>query len=330
MQRATAPSEFRGIMVYLEQSNGQLAKVSLEILGKAKELAGKLATDTTGVILGCNAGKLAEEAVQFGADHVLVADSPALEHYATDAFSNVLGQLVRDQKPEILLLGATRNGGDLAGRLAVRLNTGLMAHAVEVEIQNETNLLACGVPEFGGRIVATCKCPHSRPQMATVRPGIFPLPQRNPTRHGQIEQIPVNPGEVRTKLVERSVKEGIDITQAEVVVIAGQGADTQLDGVRRLAELIGGMVGVTRPLADKELMSRDHQIGYTGCAIAPKVAIVLGASGSVYFASGIRGAKTVISVNKDAAAAINGYADFIVIDDITKVLPALVSKAEGR
>ena len=328
MQRATAPSEFRGVMVYLEQSNGQLAKVSLEILGKAQELAEKLATDATAVILGCNVGKLAEEAVQFGADQVLLADSSALEHYTTDAFSNVLGQLVMDQKPEILLLGATHDGRDLAGRLAVRLNTGLMAHVVEIEVQNETNLLACGVPRFGGRIVATCKCPHSRPQMATVRPGIFQPPQRNQNRQGRIEQIPVNLGEVRTKVAERSTKEGIDITQAEVVVIAGQGAETQLDAVKRLAELLGGTVGVTRPLADRELMSRDHQIGYTGYAISPKVAVVLGASGATYFVSGIRGAKTVISLNRDAAAAINACTDFIVIDDIEKVLPFLLSKAE--
>jgi electron transfer flavoprotein alpha subunit len=316
-------------MVYLEQSNGQFAEVSLEILGKAQELAGKLATDTTGVILGYNVGKLAEEALQFGADRVLVVDYPALEHYTTDAFSNVLNQLVRDQKPEILLLGATYDGRDLAGRLAVMLDTGLIAHAVNVEVQNGTNLLVCRVPEFGGRVVTTYKCPRSRPQMATVRQGIFPLPERN-RRHGRIEQVAMDLGEVRTKVVERSVKESMDFAQAEVVVVAGKGAETQLDAVKKLAELIGGVVGVTRPLADKGLISRDHQIGYTGSAISAKVAIVLGASGSAYFVSGIRDAKTVISVNKDAAAAINAHADFVVIDDIEKVLPALVSKAKGR
>lgn len=330
MQSATAPSEFRGVMVYLEQSKGQSIEVSLEALGKAQELAGKLATNVTGVILGDNVGKLAEEAIQYGADHVLVADSPKLEHYTTEAFSSVLGQVIKDRRPEILLLGATHDGRDLAGRLAVRLNTGLMAHAIQVEIQHETNLLVCGVPGFGGSIVAMCKCPHGRPQMATVSPGIFPLPQRDRRRQGRIEQIPVNLGEVRTKVVERSVMEGVDLTKAEVVVIAGRGAETQLDAVRKLAESIDGVVGVTRPLADKGLMPRDHQIGSTGCAVSPKLAIILGASGAAHFVSGIRSARTVISVNKDAAAAINAHADFVVVDDIAKLLPALISKAEKR
>ncbi len=327
MNEATTTLEPSGIMVYLEQTNGQLEPVSLEILGKAQELARALATETTGVVMGHNVGKLAEEAVQFGADRVLVADSPVLENYTTEAFTNVLGELVGDSRPEILLLGATHNGRDLAGRLAVRLNTGLMAHAVHVEVEKETNLLVCGVPGFGGSLIAICKCPKSRPQMATVRPGIFPVPQRNSKRRGVIEQVPANIGEVRTKVIERSVKEGVDVMKAEVIVIAGRGAETQLEQVKKLAESINGVVGVTRPLADKGLMARDHQIGSTGCAVSPKLAIVLGASGAAHFVSGIREAKTVVSVNKDGDAAINAYADFIVVDEIEKVLPPLIAKS---
>jgi electron transfer flavoprotein alpha subunit len=330
MQETTGPSEFRGVMVYLEQSNNELERVSLEMLGKAQELAGKLATSVTGVILGHNIGSLAEQALQFGADQVLVADSPALELYTTEAFSKVLGELVVDKKPEILLLGATHNGRDLAGRLAVRLNTGLMAHAVQVEVEKETNLLVCGVPGFGGSLVAICKCPRSRPQIATVRPGIFPVPQRNFKRRGVIEQVPVNLEKVRVKAVERSVKEGVDITKAETIVIAGRGAETQLEQVKKLAESIDGVIGVTRPLADKGLMPRDHQIGSTGMAVSPKLAIILGASGAAHFVSGIREAKTIISVNKDPNAAVNAYADFIVVDDVEKVLTALISKSKKR
>ena len=326
MQETTGPPEFRGVMVYLEQYNGQLERVSLEMLGKAQELAGKLATTVTGVVLGHKIGSLAEQAVQFGADRVLVADSPALELYTTEAFAKVLGELVVDKNPEILLLGATHNGRDLAGRLAIRLNTGLMAHAVQVEVEKETNLLVCGVPGFGGSLVAICKCPRSRPQIATVRPGIFPVPQRDSKRRGVIEPAPVNLGEVRVKVVERSVKGGVDITRAETVIIAGRGAETQLEQVRMLAESIDGVIGVTRPLADKGLMPRDHQIGSTGLAVSPKLAIILGASGAAHFVSGIREAKTVVSVNKDNGAAINAYADLIVVDEIEKVLPPLVSK----
>jgi len=319
---------FKGVFVYLEHSNDQLETVSLEILGKARELAGKLSTTVTGVILGCNVRGLAEEAVQFGADHVLIADSPALLQYTTDGFSNALGGLVKERKPEILLLGATHDGRDLAGRLAVRLSTGLTAHAVQVEVEESTNLLVCGVPGFGGNIVAMCKCPRSRPQMATVRPGIFPVPQRNYNREGSIESVPVSVGQVRTKVLERSVMQGVDITKAEVIVIAGRGAEAHLDQVRKLADSFGGVVGVTRPLADKELMPRDHQVGSTGCAVAPKIAIVFGASGAAHFVSGIREAKAVISINRDQDAPINAYADYIVTEDIATLLPALLKSSE--
>lgn len=330
MQDTTQVSEFKGIMVYLEHSAGQLESVSLEILGKARELAERLATDVTGVILGYDIREFGEEAAQFGADRVLVADSPSLAQYTTEAFCNVLAEVVRDRKPEIFLLGATHDGRDLAGRLAVRLNTGLTAHAVQVDIEPETNLLVCGVPGFGGSIVARCKCPRSRPQMATVRPGIFPVPERRPQRKGAIEPVQVNTGQVRTKVVERSVKAGVDIARAEIVVIAGRGAVTYFDSVRRFADSIGSAIGVTRPLADRELMPRDYQVGSTGIAVTPKLAIVLGASGAAHFVSGIRGAKTVISVNKDPDADINTDADYFVVEDIGRLLPALLSKLERR
>jgi electron transfer flavoprotein alpha subunit len=317
---------FNGVWVYLEHSAGELERVSLEILGKAQELARKLNTNVTGIILGDDVRKLADESIQFGADRILLAESPQLSEYTTDAFCSVLAELVRARRPEIFLMGATHNGRDLAGRLAVRLNTGLTAHAVRVEIEEATNLLICGVPGFGGSIVAMCKCPTSRPQMATIRPGILPLPDRDPERKGEVENIQANIGEVRTKIVERSVKETLDITKADVIVIAGRGAEANFNLVEKLADSIGGVVGVTRPLADKGLISRDHQVGSTGYAVSPKVAIVLGASGAAHFVSGIREAKTVISINKDPEAPINDYSDFIVVDDAGVFLQAVTSK----
>ncbi len=321
-------SQFQGIMVYLEHSGGQLERVSLEILGKAHQLAQKLTTNVTAVILGCNLGKLGEEAIQFGADQVLLANSSGLEKYTTEAFTAALGEIVRERKPEILLLGATHDGRDLAGRLAVRLNTGLTAHAVQVEIEPETNLLLCDVPGFGGSIVARCKCPHSRPQMATIRPGIFQIPQRDPQRQGSIENVAVSLGEVTTKVVERSVKETVDIAKAEIIVIAGRGAESYLDAIRKVSSSVGGVIGVTRPLADKGLVPRDQQVGSTGYAVAPKVALVLGASGAAHFVSGIRDARSVISVNKDPEAPIKSYADYYVVDGIERLLPALLSSLE--
>jgi len=321
-------SKSAGVWVYLENSEGRFEQVSLEILAKATELARQLGTSVTATLLGHNIGALAEEAVKFGADRVLVADSPALDYYTTEAFSNVLADLVKEGNPEILLMGATHNGRDLAGRLAVRLNTGLTAHAVQVELEKETNLLLCGVPGFGGSIVAVCKCPTSRPQMVTVRPGVFPVPIRNPQRKGKIERVPVNIGQVRTRVVERSIKESVDIARAEMLVIAGRGAETHLDDVRKLADSIGAGIGITRPLADKGLMPRDLQVGSTGSAVAPKVALVLGVSGAAHFVSGIREAKLVISVNKDPEAAIKAHADYVIVEDVGGLLPALLSQVE--
>jgi len=329
MQASPEVTQFKGVWAYLEQSSGRFESVAYELLGKAQELSEKLSTNVTGVILGHNVSGLAEEAIQFGADQVLIADSPVLAQYTTEAFANTLGELAMQRKPEILLLGATHDGRDLAGRLAVRLNTGLTAHAVRVEIEHDTNLLVCGVPGFGGSIIAMCKCPKSRPQMATIRPGILPIPRRNPERKGTVEIVPVKQSEMRTKVVERSVKEGIDITKAEIVVVAGRGAESCLDAVRKLADSMGGVIGVTRPLADKGLMPRDHQVGSTGYAVSPKVAIVFGASGAAHFVSGIRDAKTVITVNKDPEAAIHDYADYSVVDDVSSLLPLLISKFGG-
>jgi len=329
MQASPEVTQFKGVWAYLEQSSGRFESVAYELLGKAQELSEKLSTNVTGVILGHNVSGLAEEAIQFGADQVLIADSPVLAQYTTEAFANTLGELAMQRKPEILLLGATHDGRDLAGRLAVRLNTGLTAHAVRVEIEHDTNLLVCGVPGFGGSIIAMCKSPKSRPQMATIRPGILPIPRRNPERKGTVEILPVKQSEMRTKVVERSVKEGIDITKAEIVVVAGRGAESCLDAVRKLADSMGGVIGVTRPLADKGLMPRDHQVGSTGYAVSPKVAIVFGASGAAHFVSGIRDAKTVITVNKDPEAAIHDYADYSVVDDVGSLLPLLISKFGG-
>ncbi len=328
VESASPERQFKGVMVYLEHSNGQLEKTSLEALGKASEIAAKLSTSVTGVVLGNDIRSLAEEAIQYGADTAIAAESPDLENYTTEAYANSLGDLIRERKPEIFLLGATHNGRDLAGRLAVRLNTGLTAHAVRVEIEPSAGLLVCGVPGFGGSIVAICKCPRSRPQMATLSPGIFPVPARDQSRRGEIVSVAVNVGQTRTRVIERSVKVEVDITKADVLVIAGRGAEDQLDAVVKLASKVGAAVGVTRPLADKGLVSREHQVGSTGYAVMPKIAIVLGASGAAHFVSGIRDAKTVISVNKDQNALINNYADYIIVDDIKRFLPALLTKLE--
>ncbi|MFQ5762077.1 MAG: electron transfer flavoprotein subunit alpha/FixB family protein, partial [Candidatus Bathyarchaeia archaeon] len=321
-----------GIWVFLEQTENTLQDVSLEVLGKARDLAAKLNTKVTGVLLGHQSKMLAEEAAKRGADHVILVDSPLLADYSTEGYAKVIADLVKTQNPDILLLGATHNGADLAGRLAVRLGSGLMAHVVELEIENETNLMLGSVPGFGGNILAVCKCHKGRPQMATVRPGVFQALPPDESRVGTVEAVSVDiPTEtVRVKTVERSVGKGVDITQAERIVVAGVGTGGDLKLPTKLAELIGGSLGVTRPLSDKAIAPRDLTIGSTGYSVRSKFALIMGASGSAFFVSGINNVDTVIAINNDPEALIFDHADYCVVGDLFKIVPLLIEKLESR
>lgn len=326
--------DYRDIWVYLEQFDGRLEHVSLEILGKGRELADTCGWNLTGVILGQELDTLAKEAIRYGADQVLVADDPILADYTTDAHTTVMADLVRARRPSVLLMGATHNGRDLAGRLAVRLQTGLTADAVGLEIDDAGELTAY-TPGLGGSILAACMCPHSRPQMATVRPGIFAMPDRDAERTGTVEWVTVaiDFTDVRTEVLERVVGETVDLTRAERMVVAGLGTGGNLTQIEELASLLDAEVGVTRPIADEGWIARDYQIGTTGASVRPKLLLVAGASGAMHFTSGIEDAETVIAINVDPEAPIFEYADYCVVDDLFEVMPALIEHikaAEGR
>ncbi|MFQ5856800.1 MAG: electron transfer flavoprotein subunit alpha/FixB family protein [Anaerolineae bacterium] len=319
--------EYRGIWVYLEQYDGWFENVSLEILGKARELADTCGSDLTAVILGQDLEAMAGGAIQRGADHVLLADDPVLNIYTTDAYTAVMADLIQSRQPNVLLLGATHNGRDLAGRLAVRVRTGLTADAVRLDIDPAGELVAY-TPGLGGRVLAACTCPNSRPQMATVRPGIFVMSNRDEGRTGSVERVPVavDASDIRTEVLERVTGETVDLTGAERVVVAGLGTGGDLSLVRELATLLDADVGVTRPIADEGLIARDYQIGTTGASIRPEILIVVGASGAMHFTSGIEESETIIAVNIDPEAPMFEYADYCVVDDLFEVLPALIKR----
>lgn len=284
----------------------------------------------TGLLLGVNLDPLAREIIARGADAVLIVESPFLETYSTEPYTKAVAQFVHQHKPSIFLIGSTYNGRDLAGRLAVRLHTGLIANVVKLEIEEGTGLLLGAVPGFGGSILAICKCESSRPQMATVRPGIFRVLDPDPTRQGKIKRVSLDLSEtdVKTKVVERRLGGGVDITKAELMVIAGMGTGGDLALPKKLADLMGATIGVTRPLADKGLISRDYQIGSTGYSVKPKLALVLGASGASHFVSGIDDSKLIVSINTDPNAEVFRHSDYCVVDDLFKVLPPLIQELE--
>jgi electron transfer flavoprotein alpha subunit len=319
-----------GVFVFLEQTDGALEDSSLEVLGRAREIADQLGVPLTGGILGESVNGIAEECARRGAHVVLAADSPLLRNFTAEVYTDVVAAMVKARDPDILLIGATHNGTALAGMLAVKLGAGLMAHVVDLEIESGTGALLGSVPGFGGSIVAMCKCKKGRPQMATVRPGVFTAAQ--PTgRAGTIEPFPVSlkPEDVRCQVVERTVRRGASVSKAERVVVAGLGCKDALALPKKLADLTGSAFGVSRPLADKGMAPKNLVVGSTGSSLHAKLAVVVGVGGAAHFTSGLRNVETVVAVNSDPNAEIFKHADYCVVGDASKIVPRLISELEG-
>lgn len=343
-----------GIWVHMELEGNTLLPVGFELLGKGREMADKLSEPLTALIFGHDVGHLSREAIRYGADEVLIADHPLLEPYTVDGHGPVLARLIMEKEPNILLFGSTFNGRDLAGRLAVKMATGLTANAVRLEVdasghlllpspqtystdtghhldvERQKRLLLGAVPGFGGTILAVIKCEKGRPQMCTVRPGIFKPLQPDDRRRGRVEEVPValKPEDIRIRVQERKVVPTEDIGTAERVVVAGLGTGGDLRLVEQLAARLGASIGVTRPLVDMGVAPREKQVGSTGVALRSKLAVVVGASGDSHFISGLRDVGTVIAVNKDENAPIFQEADVCLVGDLFEVLPQLLEVLE--
>lgn len=326
------PEDARGVWVHLEHEDNELDPVSNEILGRARRLANELDQPVTAVLMGSGAGQLALEAIALGADHVLVADHPLLSPYTAAPHAKVMAGLVAEYKPDILLLAATPNGRDLAGRLAVRLRTGLTADCTDLRINPENGLLVGEVTGFGQGILATIQCPEHRPQMATVRPGVFTRAEPDPSRAGVIDKVPVKLSEADrpVRVLRRSLKKGVDITQAERLVVAGRGVSGNLALLKKLARLLKAEIGGTRVAADAGWVSHERMVGQTGSVTHPRLAVVCGVSGAFQFTVGIQDAGTVIAINSDRDAPIFDVADVCVVDDVFQVLPRLIDLLEKQ
>ena len=316
-----------GVFVFIEQTDGTVEDTSFEVLGKGREIADRLGVNVTGAILGEGLRDMAELCSHRGAHTVLVAESPLLKNFTAEAYTKVVTEMVRTTDPVMLLIGATHNGTALAGILAVRLGAGLMAHVVDLEIEEGTGALLGSVPGFGGSIVAVCKCKKGRPQMATVRPGVFKLPELT-EEAGSVVPFPVDlkPGDIRCEVVEKKIERGVSVSKAERVVVAGLGCKENLALPKELAAVTGSAFGVSRPLADKGLASKNLVVGSTGSSLNAKLALVVGVSGAAHFTSGLRSVETVVAVNSDPNAEIFKHADYCVIGDASKVIPKLIAE----
>lgn len=319
------------LWVYLEHAGDTLQTVSLEILGKGRQLAAEMGWPLCGLLLGERVAHLATQAFRHGVDRVCLVEHPLLESFTIEAFTAAAFQAVMQEKPSILLFGATPDGRDLAARLAVRLRTGLNADCTELRINRENGVLVSEVSGFGGGVLALIEMPEHRPQMATVRPGVFPVPESRPGSDGETVTIhaDLTPQMIKTRIIERHTSNAVDLTRAPVLVAGGRGVGQDFTELERLAQLLGGEVGATRPPVDAGLIERERQVGQTGVSCSPQLAICCAISGAFHFVVGIEKAGTVLAINSDPEAPIFDYADYCVIGDVHKILPDLVQALQS-
>lgn len=325
--------EQQSIWVFLGQVGGQLEGVGLELLAHGRKMADESGWTLAGLLLGHQVGELSEQIVAHGADQVWIADHPLLEDYTIEAYGQVVYEAILEGKPSVLLAGATPNGRDLLGRLAVRLRTGLTADCTDLRLEAERGVLISEVTGFGGGVLALIEAPTARPQMSTVRPGVFPPAEPVDGRQGELIELKVelDPATLHTQVIETVVGAGVDLTQIPVLVIGGRGIEGDFEMLRQLAELVGGDVGATRPPVDDGYIERERQIGQTGVICRPKVAVVAGVSGAFHFVVGILEADTVIAINSDPDAPIFEFADYCIVADAAQVVPAITrALAEER
>ena len=328
---------YRGVWVLAEQRDGTLQKVSLELLGKGSELAQKLGTNLTAVLLGYEIDNIAKELIQYGADKVLYLEHPLLKNYNTDGYTKVICDLVDKEKPEIILVGATYIGRDLGPRVSARLATGLTADCTGLDVDGETNNLLMTRPAFGGNLMATIECSNHRPQMSTVRPGVFEKLPKNDDRHGNIEKIIENLKEcdIRTKVLEviKTVKDIKDISEANILVAGGRGIGCAegFEVLKELSQALDASIAGSRAAIEAGWVDKACQVGQTGKTVRPNVYIACGISGAIQHLAGMQDSDYIIAINKDESCPMIKMADLAIVGDYRKVIPEIVEqlKKEG-
>jgi electron transfer flavoprotein alpha subunit len=327
--------EYSGLWVFAEQRDGTPAQVSLELLGKGRDLAEKLKVDVTAILIGHNVSEIAEELIFYGADRVIIADDPIAKDYRTEIYTEIIVEQALKEKPEILLIGATCIGRDLAPRISARLNTGCTADCTELNIDKEMRLIVATKPFFGRDLMADIICPFHRPQMVTVRPGVMELKTKDRKRHGELIYIEVNCKEedIKVKVLETigAVSDSVSLEEAEKVVVAGKGVGTKegFKMVKELAKLLGAHVGATSLPVDEGWVSEDKKIGQTGKTIRPKLYIGCGVSGAIQHSAGMINSELIIAINTNPKADIFNFADYGIVGDSNEIVPALIKELQA-
>lgn len=343
-------SGYKGVFIFAEQVDNQLSNISLELLGKAKELANSLEEKKiTAVLLGSDVRGLCDELSEYGADQIIMVDDPALKEYRTEPYAHALASVIEAFKPEIMLVGATAIGRDLGPQTSARVHTGLTADCTQLEIgdfplkaipgheaDQKHGLLLMTRPAFGGNTIATIACPNNRPQMATVRPGV--MKKLAPTAGARAEIIVFNPGftpDARYVEILKIVKEistAADIQDAKILVSGGRGVGSKenFKMLEDLAEVLHGTVACSRAVVDAGWQPKELQVGQTGKTVRPHVYFAIGISGAIQHVAGMEESDIIIAINNDPSAPIFDVADYGIVGDLKKIVPLLTQglKAE--
>ena len=319
------------VWVFAEQLEGKLASVTLELIGAARKLASKLDVKVCVVLLGDKVESIIPELFAHGADTIYVIDDEVFHFYRSETYNRAFCYLIDKYKPEILLMGATTTGRDLAGAVATAMKTGLTADCTQLDIDLEKRVLLASRPAFGGNIMATIVCEKHRPQMATVRPRVMQMPETEVNKTGSIirEIFKIEEKSLRTWVLEiiKEQSENAKIEDAKIIVCGGRGVQNQ-EGFKLLEELakvIGGVVAGSRGAVEKGLVDHKRQVGQTGQTVSPKLYFAIGISGAIQHTVGIQGAETIVSINTDPECEMMKLATYGIQGDVFEVLPKLIS-----
>jgi electron transfer flavoprotein alpha subunit len=296
-----------------------------------RDLARQINVPVAAVVLGSGVDHLAEEAGSYGAETVYLINDPILEQYRTMPYAHGVAALIRKYKPEVVLYGSTIHGRDVAGAVATIVGTGLAADATQLAIEEEGHLLHASRPDFGGKLMSTILCKRHRPQMATCRPGVFPMPEPEPARKADVirEPLGLTEEDVPTKLVRHIPEERrVDLSNAEIIVSGGRGlgGPKAFDMLFDFADAIGGVVGASRAAVMAGWIPYAHQVGQTGQTVRPRIYIACGISGAIQHVVGMQESDIIIAINQDADAPIFKVADYAIVGDAFEIVPVLTRR----
>ncbi|HGM1122634.1 TPA: electron transfer flavoprotein subunit alpha/FixB family protein [Clostridioides difficile] len=323
-------NDYNGVWVIGEQREGKINPVTIELIGEGRKLADQLGKELAVVIAGYEVEKEVKELLHYSVDKVYYINDPLLKDFTTDGYAISIANLIERKKPEVVLVGATSIGRDIAPRIAGKVGTGLTADCTKLEIDSTDNKLLQTRPAFGGNLMATIVCPKNRPQMSTVRPGVMAKAVRNESETGILEVVTPELTEkmIRTRLVEilPQEKKSVNLTDARIIVSGGRGLKKAegFELIKELADKLGAEIGASRAAVDSGWIEHSHQVGQTGTTVRPELYIACGISGAIQHLAGMSDSKYIVAINKDAKAPIFSICDYGIVGDLYEIIPEMI------